>query len=382
MSTTSVEDQRELAEAVRAFLARRSPIASVRAAAESVTKDHASGYDLDLWRAMGHEIGLQSLAIPEEHGGSGAGWVELGVVMQEFGRALPCVPFLSTVGLGVSMLLDSGDAAACATWLPRIAAAEVVATASLTTEAQVRAQESAAGWVLDGMTGHVLDVGIADVLFVLADTDRGPTVFSVDSPAPSDSMCLTPVKTSDPTRRVWQVAFTKTPGTVVGAVGGGAAIAQAALRRARVALAAEQVGVAVAALDMAVEYGKTRRQFGRLIGSFQAVKHKLADVLVATETARSASWASTRAIDADVEDAELISRIATVVCSESAIAAASANVQVHGGIGFTWEHPAHLFVKRSRGNAVLFGTPRDHRAYLSTLVPVLSGRPNPGAIDA
>src|SRR5699024_7849366 len=145
-----------------------------------------------------------------------------------------------TVGLGVSTLLASDDPVVQAAWLPRIAATEVVATAALTTGARVRAEESADGWMLQGTTGHVLDVGIADVLFVLADPERGPTVFSVDSPATSDAVRLTPTKTSDLTRRVWQVAFSQTPGTVVGAVGGGGPIAHAALCRARSAVAAEQ----------------------------------------------------------------------------------------------------------------------------------------------
>ncbi|MCW2829415.1 MAG: Acyl-CoA dehydrogenase, partial [Aeromicrobium sp.] len=355
---------------------KRSPESTVR---ETMATE--LGHDPDLWQSFAREIGLQGLAVPESLGGGGVGWVELGVVFEELGRSLAATPFLATVGLGLSTLLEAGDDDASAAWLPQIADGSLIATAAVLgsprveiSDVPLEAIESEGSWRLTGVEHHVLDGLAAALVLVVARTGRGVSLFAVTDFAAVERTSLS---TSDLTRRFATLTFDGAVATLIGASGAGLEIVERARRRATALLACEQVGGAAAALDMAVDYARTREQFGRPIGSFQAVKHKCADMLVSLETARSAAWALVRAIDAeaDPDELELIASIARTVCSESFEACASGSVQVHGGIGFTWEHPAHLYVKRSRGSSVLLGTPREHRSALVHLVPALHPDP-------
>jgi acyl-CoA dehydrogenase len=379
MTAALTEEQRELRAVVRALFEKESPEPAVRA-----TMETAAGYEPGLWTTMARELGLQGLAIPERYGGSGAGWVEQGLVFEEMGRALVCAPYLSTVGLAVPALLASGDAAAAERWLPGIAEGRVVATAALTGtmrrgdgDVPLTATRDGAGWRLTGTEPHVLDGGVADLLLVLARADGGAGLFAVEAAA--DGMRVTAPRTSDRTRRIARVELSGTPVELVGRDGGGWDVARQVLPRAAAALACEQVGGAARALELAVDYARTRMQFGRPIGSFQAVKHRCADMLVAVETARSAAWAAVRATDRDARDLPLVASLARAVCSDAYVRCASDCVQVHGGIGFTWEHPAHLHVKRSRGSAVLLGTAHEYRRLIGELAPVLGPRREEGA---
>src|SRR5690349_4462442 len=256
----------------------------------------AEGYDPVMWRQMARELGLQGLAIPEQYGGQGSGWVELGIVLEEMGRALVCAPFFSTVVLAATTLLESADDEAKKDYLPGIADGSVVATVALSEESgrwdeggvTLPATRSPDGWTLTGAKHFVLDGAVAQLILVPARTASGVSLFAVDPT--SAGVTRTPSKTLDETRKLAVVEFAATPARLIGAEGGGWPVLQRVLDFAAVELDAEQAGGAQAALDMSVEYLKTWVQSGQVIGAFQALKHMAADVLIEVESAKSASY--------------------------------------------------------------------------------------------
>jgi len=363
-------EQRELGGVVRSFLGRHWAETEVRR-----LLDDPLGWDRATWRRLAIELGLQGLAVPERFGGSGFGPVELGVVFEELGRALAGGPFLASVGLATTALLASGDEEACERYLPGLAAGEQVATLALTEDdgswdiddVATRAAKGPGGWELTGVKNYVLDGCSADLLLVVARSTAGVGLFAVDAAGAGTTLERTPLTTFDPTRRQARVELRATPARLVGTDGGGTAAVEQALRTGAVLLAAEQVGIAAWALDTAVAYSGIREQFGRPIGSFQAIKHKCSDMLLRLEGARSASafalWAAAE------RPAELpqAAAIAKSYCSEAASFCAGQCLQVHGGIGFTWEHPTHLYLKRAKSAESLLGSPARHRAELARL---------------
>ncbi|WP_248965588.1 acyl-CoA dehydrogenase family protein [Sphaerisporangium perillae] len=356
------EERKELREVLRDFLAETS-------SPEDVRKHMAGGrgYDEALWSRMATELGVQGLAIPEEYGGSGYSFAELAVVVEEAGRALLCAPLLSTVVLATSTLLLSGDREACARYLPRIAAGTLTATvAGFEGHGGVRAEPGPGGWVGSGTADFVLDGCGADVILVAARTAEGAALFACEREAEGLSRTARPVL--DGTRPQALVAFADTPLLPIGEPGSAAAVAERALDIGRAALAAEQVGGSAHALEATVSFVRQRRQFGRQIGSFQAIKHRLADLLVEIEAARSAAAYAAACVTASSEESPVAASAAKVVCSGAYSRATAEYVQMHGGIGFTWEHPAHLYVRRARSAEVLFGTADDHRARLARLL--------------
>ena len=330
------------------------------------------GYDEALWARLAGEIGVHGLAVPEEYGGAGFTFAELAVALEEAGRALACAPLLSTVVLAAHALLYGGDRAARERYLPRIADGTLTATVagfgddgSGDDGPGVTAERGSAGWVLRGRADFVLDGAGAGLVLVRAGTPAGPRLFACE---PDPGTCRrTPRRVLDETRRQALLEFRGAPATAVGTAEGAEAAVSATLDTGRAALAAEQVGGSGHALDATVEFTAQRHQFGRPIGSFQAVKHRLADVLVALEAARSASAYATACAAADPPQLSVAACAAAVVCSETFRLATAEYVQLHGGIGFTWEHPAHLYVRRARGGEVLFGTADRHRARLAGL---------------
>ncbi|MDO3395400.1 acyl-CoA dehydrogenase family protein [Nocardioides sp. SOB44] len=365
----SVAERAELREVVRQLVERRSSEPDVRRVMASST-----GHDVELWATMAGEIGLQGLAVPEEHGGAGAGWAEVAVVMEELGRAPACVPFLATVGLALPALIAAGGEAT--RWLPGIADGTLVATAAVLgaprtgpDDVPVTAERVGGQWFLSGTERYVLDGAGADLVLVPACSGDQVGLFALEG---GRGLSVETVRTSDQTRRFAHLTFDHAPAAVVGAVDDGLQLVDRAREIATLLLAWEQVGGASATLDMAVAHARTRHQFGRPIGSFQAVKHLCADMLVAIETARAAAWGLLRSVQAETDDLGLVTAIARTVCSERYDFCATTNVQVHGGIAFTWEHPAHLHLKRSRGSAVLLGSALDNRELLTGLVPVLT----------
>jgi len=361
------EEQEELRRAVRRFLEDKSPETEVRRLMET-----ESGSDPAVWKQMGEQLGLQGLAVPEEYGGSGYGYVELVVVFEEMGRALLCAPYFSTVALAANLLLAAGDEAAKKAYLPGLASGAQVGTVALAEasgrwdEAGVTLEATEAGdgsWALTGEKRYVTDGHLADLVLVVARSGAGVSVFAVERGAPGFESA--PVPTMDQTRKQATLTFSATPARLVGEDGQGWAAVSSMLDKAVVALAAEQVGGAQRVLEMAVEYAKARVQFGRPIGSFQAIKHKCADMLLEVESAKSAAYYAGWAAAEDNDELPVVASLAKSYCSEAYFHAAADNIQIHGGIGFTWEHPAHLYFKRAKSSELLFGDPTYHRELLA-----------------
>ncbi len=361
------EDQDELRRMVNRFLAEKSPETAVREL--MATED---GYDPAVWSQMAEQLGLQALIIPEEFGGAGFSYVELIVVLEEMGAALLCAPYFSTVALGANALLTSGDDAAKAAYLPGIAAGETIATLAITEPSgkwdldsiSLPASKKGDGWVLNGTKRFVLDGHIANLILVAARTDAGLSLFAVEGGAAG--LTAESLSTMDQTRKQAELTFADTPATLIGTDGGAAAGLEKTLQLAAVALAAEQVGGAQRCLDNAVAYAKERIQFGRPIGSFQAIKHKCADILLEVESAKSAAYYAGWAAAEDNDELPLVASLAKSYCSDAYFHAAGENIQIHGGIGFTWEHHAHLYFKRAKSSELFLGDPAYHREILAT----------------
>ena len=365
------EEQDELRKSVRRFLDDKSPETEVRRLMETT-----DGYDPDVWTQMAEQLGLQSLIIPEEFGGSGFTYVELIVVLEEMGAALLCAPFFSTVALAANALLTSGDTKAQEELLPGIASGETIATLAFTEDSgrwdpdgiTLAAIPSGDGWSLDGHKSFVIDGHLADLILVVGRTEAGLSLFGVRGDA--EGLNRTPLATMDQTRKQARLVFESTPARLIGTDGGAAEGLTKTLDLAAVALAAEQVGGAQHVLDASVEYAKTRIQFGRPIGSFQAIKHKCADMLLEVESAKSAAYYAGWAAAEDNDELPVVASLAKSYCSEAYFHATAENIQIHGGIGFTWEHPAHLYFKRAKSSELLFGDPTYHRELLAQRIGI------------
>ncbi len=365
------EEQEQLREFVRQFLENYSPEATVRELME--TED---GYDPDTWSMMAEQLGLQSLIIPEEYGGQGFGYVELSVVLEEMGRALLCAPFFSTVVLAANTLIHSDDDAAASELLPGIASGETIATLAFTEESgrwgedgiEMAAVADGDSWSLSGTKMYVLDGHVANLILVAARTGAGISLFRVDAEAPG--LTRTALATMDTTRKQARLDFDNVTAVPIGTDGGGWDVIERVLDLAAVALAAEQVGGAQICLDTAVQYAKDRVQFGRPIGSFQAIKHKCADMLLEVESAKSAAYYAAWCAAELNEELPSVASLAKAYCSEAYFHTTAENIQIHGGIGFTWEHSAHLYFKRAKSSELLFGDPTYHRELLAQRIGI------------
>ncbi|HNA52280.1 MAG TPA: acyl-CoA dehydrogenase, partial [Mycobacterium sp.] len=283
------------------------------------------------------------------------------------GRALFCGPYLSTAVLAANLLLASGDDAEQTEALPRIAEGALIAGVAFAEPGSARppqvpqtlAADTGDGWRLTGAKTYVLDTAAAERFYVYARTGSGTAILAVERTAPG--LEISGSNTVDQTRKQGNLTLADTPARLVGAADGGAAALAHALDIAAVALIAEQSGGATHAMRMAADYARTRFQFGRAIGSFQAVKHMCADMLLEAESAVSAARHVAAAFDAQATDRHTDLALAQAYCSEAFVFVAATNIQVHGGIGFTWEHPAHLYLRRARTDAQLFGDPAWHR---------------------
>ena len=365
------EEQEELRNIVRSFLENKSPEAAVREQMET-----ENGFDDAVWTQMAEQMGLQSLIIPEEYGGSGYSYVELTVVLEEMGRALLCAPYFSTVVLAANTILQAGDDAAKKDLLPGIASGETKATLALTEangrwdEAGIEATATKDGdaWKINGEKMFVLDGHTADLIIVAAKTDAGTSLFHLNSDAAG--LTREALSTMDQTRKQAKLTFADTPATLIGTDGGGWDVLSTVLDLTAVALAAEQVGGAQLVLEMAVQYAKDRVQFGRPIGSFQAIKHKCADMLLEVESAKSAAYYAAWCASEMNDELPSVASLAKAYCSEAYFHASAENIQIHGGIGFTWEHPAHLYFKRAKSSELLFGDPTYHRELLAQRIGI------------
>jgi len=365
------EEQDQLRDFVRSFLEDKSDEAAVRE-----QMDTEQGFDEAVWNQMAEQMGLQALAIPEEYGGQGFGFIEQIVVLEEMGRALLCAPYFSSCVLAANTLLHSGDEDAKSAHLPGIASGETRATLAFTEEngkwdeSGITAQATASGdgYSISGTKMYVLDGHTANLMIVAARTDAGVSLFAVD---PSGAgVTTTGLSTMDQTRKQAKVVLDGANGSLIGTDGGGWDVLSTVLDLAAVALAAEQVGGAQMCLDMSVEYAKVRVQFGRPIGSFQAIKHKCADMLLEVESAKSAAYYAGWCANEMNDELPSVASLAKSYCSEAYFHAAAENIQIHGGIGFTWEHPAHLYFKRAKSSELLFGDPTYHRELLAQRIGI------------
>lgn len=355
-----VPEREELRQAVRGLLEKYADHEQVRAAADSPT-----GYSEELWRRLNGELEIARLALPEAVGGHGFGFADLGVLLEECGAALLPEPVLSSAVLGVQALALADDIATVADLLGDGLAGELVVTLSLGAS-PLAATEGGGGWTLTGHRARVLHGAAAGLVVVDAETPDGTALFAIDT----DHLDVVPLTTIDPTRRQADVTARLAPARLLVAP---ERYAHAAARLGvvrDVAVAAEHAGIVAELLDRTLEYLAQREQFGRAIGSFQAIKHRLADALVDRERARSAARYAAAALDEDATGAALPAAIAAAVCADAAMRVAHEAIQLHGGIGFTWEHRAHYYLRRVLGDEGLIGSSGRQRARIADLVGV------------
>jgi alkylation response protein AidB-like acyl-CoA dehydrogenase len=382
MTALEEGERRELAQSVRSVCERLSSEERVRAVAygEGDAGEH-SGFDTTLWDVLCNQVGVAAIALPEHLGGAGYGASALGVVAHELGRALAPVPFSSSAVLATGLLLEltehDPDAEKRFTELVegrRTAAAALTGDGGLWRPSAVtlKASRSGGDWLVDGTVRHVLGGTAADDLVVVATAPDGePAVFLLDPTA--DGVATEAERVLDGTRPMATITLSAAAAVRLSGAGPIGAVIERNVDVALAVLSAEQVGACERVLEIATAYARTREQFGRPIGSFQAIKHKCADMLVDLEWARSASQAALQALDGS-DDANAAGEsnwrasMAKAVCSEALRDAVSANVQIHGGIGFTWEDPAHLYFRRARTDEVMLGSPAQHWDRLSALI--------------
>ncbi|WP_370615338.1 acyl-CoA dehydrogenase family protein [Mumia sp. Pv 4-285] len=365
------QDHADFRSSVRSFLAQHAPTRRVRQLCDDAGRVERSA----LWRQLCTELGVAGLCVPEEFGGQGAPASYQVVLLEELGRTLAPVPMFASTVLATTALLESGDAEACKRWLPAMVRGERVATMaagerphdwdlrSVTTTATCLGGR----WRVTGSKPWVVDGDNATLALVLADSADGSVLLAVD--LDDEAVRREVSATLDPTRPAVTIHVDDVVADLVGGVGEGRRIVDATMRRAAVALAAEQLGVATRALEMAVEQAKTRVQFGRAIGSFQSLKHLLADCYVEVEGLRASVRHAAQALDdGDPAQATLLAHLCKAVGSDVALDVAGASIQVHGGIGFTWEHDAHLYFKRATVSRQWLGTPAYHRDKVAALM--------------
>jgi alkylation response protein AidB-like acyl-CoA dehydrogenase len=375
------DPERALSESLQSLLADRGGVEAALARTES-----GQTYDDGLWHAVAADLGCAGLLIPERDGGAGASYREAAVAAEALAGFVAAVPYLGSAVVATTALLSVGSADAAtasgravAKLLGRLADGEVTAALAVpfTTApgaaypGTVRLTGTRPGDVangvsrLNGLVSGVADALPAGVLLVPADgVPHG--LFLVDMAAPG--VAKRPVVSLDMTRQLCDVAFDDAPGTLIASGPAASRAIEAALAAGAGVLASEQVGLAQRCLDMTVAYVKERRQFARPVGSFQGLKHRLADLWVAVTQARAASRYAAACLATDDPDAKVAVAMAKAYCSEVAVQAAQECVQMHGGIGFTWEHPAHLYLKRAKADSIAFGTPDMHRDALASLV--------------
>lgn len=358
MALDLTEEQHELVSLLRDVLSRRSDTTAVRRALESEPR-----FDSALWTTLCEEIGVASLAIPEAFGGAGFTLMESQLVLEELGYALTPSPFLGSVAIAAQAMLSSGDTDAAERLLPDIASGGAIATLAWASpdgrwhpEASGVEAVDDGGWQLTGRVPFVLDGSTADIVLVIARTAEGPRLFEVTDPS---SITRTDTPAMDLTLRLATLEFAHTPARPLG--DGGSEVLDEVYAHALTAVSAIQAGTASRGLEMTVEYAKQRVQFGRQIGSFQAVKHRLADMHVQAEIARTTTRAASDALMSGAADRFELALLAKVTCTQALEMIASDTIQLHGGIAITWEHDAHLIFKRAHALGQLFGTPREQR---------------------
>lgn len=360
-------EQHQFRAALKRFLDDHSSPAQVRRAMVS-----DQGFDRTVWRTACEDLGVAGIRIPEHYGGAGFGYVELGIALEEMGRALCCAPFFSSTVMAVEVLLAAGVEQYRELLLPSIASGRAIATVAIAeaggdwdpATVTMTADTSAAGVILSGSKHFVPDGSAADVILVVArEPDsaglEGLALYLAD--ADSDGLTREDLTMLDPTRRMARLGFDHVRAERISEPGGAGLALSRALDHAAIALANEMVGGCQVLLDAVVEYAKLRMQFGRVIGSFQAIKHKCADMLLDVEHAKSAAYRAAASIDANDPQVTQFASLAKATASDAYMRTAAEAIQIHGGIGFTWDHDTHLWFKRAKSSQVFLGSPDWHR---------------------
>jgi len=367
MQFSFTSEQEEFRSVLRRFLEDRSPPTVVRRLMET-----EAGWDRDKWREFNQTLGLTGVHIPEAYGGQGFSFVELGIVLEEMGRALLCAPYFSSTALAATAIMNAGTEAQKRALLPPIADGETVATLAFTEPngrwdaagIALTATPAGDGYRLDGVKSFVLDGHTADLIVVLARSpgsagDEGLSFFTVAGDAAGLSRRA--LKVMDPTRKQARLEFGSVEATLLGEAGGGAAPFAKTMRQAAVCLANEMVGGAERLRQSALDYANLRVQFGRTIASFQSMKHKQADMLVDVELAKSAAYYAAAAASEDDPDLPALASLAKACAADAYMQTAIHTIQIHGGIGFTWDNDTHLWFKRAKSSEVFLGDPTWHR---------------------
>lgn len=371
------EEQNELRSMAESFLEEYSSSKKVREAMVS-----ERGYDTEVWNKIGSELCWTSVLVPEAYGGLGLSWVEVVALMEKMGESLLCSPFFSTVCLAGSLIQIAGSEAQKQSYLSKIAQGELMATLAYTeanghwdaTGIEAIARQDGTDYVLRGRKRYVLDGNSAEILIVAARREgsrgeEGVSLFVV--PATAAGVHRKALPTMDQTRPQAEIEFdsVRVPAfALLGAEGAGWPALKKALQFAAIALAAEQVGGAQKCLDLAVAYAKERIQFGRPIGSFQSIKHKCADMMVRVESARSGVYYAACVAAEDGAELASASSLAKASASDAYFQNAADAIQIHGGVGFTWEYDVHLYFKRAKSSETLFGDASYHRELVAKAI--------------
>ena len=367
MKFSFTPEQEEFRAGLRRALEARSPTKEVR---RLMATD--AGWERDGWQKLNRELGLTAVHIPESYGGSGFGYGELGIVLEEMGRGLLCAPFFSTAVLATTAILNAGTEEQKQALLPSIASGDTTATLAFSEDdgrndgaaVTMTAAPSGAVYRLDGTKSFVLDGHTADLIVVLARQpgstgEDGLSFFTVTGDAPG--LERRRLKTMDETRKLARLQFNSVEARLLGKAGGAAGPFAKTMQQALVCLANEMVGGAERLREDALNYVQMRMQFGRALASFQTMKHKAADMLVDVELAKSAAYYAAAALDDGDADIQAIASLAKACASEAYLQTAIHAVQMHGGIGFTWDNDTHLWFKRAKSSEILFGDANQHR---------------------
>jgi alkylation response protein AidB-like acyl-CoA dehydrogenase len=367
MQFTFTAEQEEFRSVLRRFLEEKSPSTAVRKLMETET-----GWDRAAWRELNQQLGLSAVHIPEAYGGQGFSFVELGIVLEEMGRALLCAPYFASTVLAATAIMNAGTEAQKKDLLPGIADADTIATLAFTEPngrwdadgVEMTAMPAGGTYKLQGVKSFVLDGASADLIVVLArrpgssGTD-GLSFFTVPGNAPG--LTRRALKVMDPTRKLALLTFDGVEASLLGEAGAGAAAYARTMSQAAVCLANEMVGGADRLRESALEYANLRVQFGRTIASFQSMKHRQADMLLDVELAKSAAYYAAQAAADDDPELAAVASMAKAAASEAYMQTAILTIQIHGGIGFTWDNDTHLWFKRAKSSEVFLGNPAYHR---------------------
>jgi len=370
MKFNFTDEQVEFRTALRRFLSDTSPTTEVRRLMEMDI-----GYDADVWRQLSQDLGLTAIHIPEAYGGQGFGVSELAIATEEMGRALLCAPYFASTVLAATAILKAGSEDQKQTLLPGIAAGEIIATLALTEPhgrwqaetVETTAAPSNGAYALNGVKSFVVDGHNADLLVVAARRPgsqgaEGLSLFTVAGEAPGLERVL--LKTTDPTRKLAKLTFSNVEATLLGDEGSAAGPLRDTLDIAAICLANEMAGGAERLFEDAINYAKMRVQFGRPIASFQSLKHKAAEMLMEVELAKSGAYYAAAAVDDGDTDVSALASLAKANAADTYMQTAIHAVQIHGGIGFTWENDTHLWYKRAKSSEVFLGGSDYHRERL------------------